>query len=74
MLSRAFKANPGLHFEVFIHKVDSLSDDTRMETQRDIHQRVQDELQVKSKINLLTYSLLLDLRSNDVEFVGGAQK
>ena len=45
-LTRAFKANPGLHFEVFIHKVDSLSDDTRMETQRDIHQRVQDELQV----------------------------
>ena len=51
MMSRAFKANPGLHFEVFIHKVDSLSDDTRMETQRDIHQRVQDELQVKCGIN-----------------------
>ena len=31
-------------FEVFIHKVDGLSDDTKMETQRDIHQRANDDI------------------------------
>jgi len=31
-------------FEVFIHKVDGLSDDTKMETQRDIHQRATADL------------------------------
>ncbi|KAK3871971.1 hypothetical protein Pmani_006243 [Petrolisthes manimaculis] len=41
---RAHKVNPHLRFEVFIHKVDGLSDDTKIETQRDIHQRVNDEL------------------------------
>lgn len=58
-LTRAFKANPGLHFEVFIHKVDSLSDDTRMETQRDIHQRVQDELQDACLDHLIDLSFYL---------------
>ena len=41
---RAYNVNPQLKFEVFIHKVDGLSDDTKIETQRDIHQRVNDEL------------------------------
>ncbi|XP_045620235.1 ras-related GTP-binding protein C isoform X1 [Procambarus clarkii] len=41
---RAHKVNPNLRFEVFIHKVDGLSDDTKIETQRDIHQRANDEL------------------------------
>lgn len=58
-VTRAFKANPGLHFEVFIHKVDSLSDDTRMETQRDIHQRVQDELQDAGLENVIDLSFYL---------------
>ena len=29
---------------MFIHKVDGLSDDTKMETQRDIHQRANDDI------------------------------
>merc|ERR1719209_1370133 len=41
---KAFAVNPKIKFEVFIHKVDGLSDDTKMETQRDIHQRATDEL------------------------------
>lgn len=41
---RAHKVNPHLRFEVFIHKVDGLSDDTKIETQRDIHQRANDDL------------------------------
>lgn len=35
---------PCLNIEVFIHKVDGLSDDFKLDTQREIVQRVQDEL------------------------------
>merc|ERR1719189_2019233 len=41
---KAHAINPVIHFEVFIHKVDSLSDETKMDTQRDIHQRATDDL------------------------------
>jgi Ras-related GTP-binding protein C/D len=43
-VTKAFKVNQGIRFEVFIHKVDGLSDDYKMETQRDIHQRATDDL------------------------------
>jgi Ras-related GTP-binding protein C/D len=39
-VTKAYKVNPRIKFEVFIHKVDGVSDDFKMETQRDIHQRV----------------------------------
>ena len=39
-----FQVNPSIKFEVFIHKVDGLSDDHKIETQRDIHQRANDDL------------------------------
>jgi len=42
--TKAFKVNPGINFEVFIHKVDGLSEDYKMETQRDIHQRANEDL------------------------------
>eukprot|EP00039_Didymoeca_costata_P029223 m.23708 g.23708 ORF g.23708 m.23708 type:complete len:352 (-) comp7533_c0_seq2:5060-6115(-) len=42
---KAYKINPHVTFEIFIHKVDGLSDDHRIETTRDIHQRVNDELE-----------------------------
>ncbi|KAI9802165.1 MAG: GTP-binding protein gtr2 [Piccolia ochrophora] len=35
---------PAINVEVFIHKVDGLSDDFKFDTQRDIVQRIQDEL------------------------------
>lgn len=41
---KAHAINPVIHFEVFIHKVDSLSDETKMETQRDINTRAFDEI------------------------------
>ncbi|XP_029977190.1 ras-related GTP binding Cb [Salarias fasciatus] len=41
---RAHKVNPDINFEVFIHKVDGLSDDHKIEAQRDIHQRANDDL------------------------------
>ena len=43
-VTRAYKVNPDIKFEVFIHKVDGLSDDQKIESQRDIHQRANDEL------------------------------
>ncbi|XP_054910959.1 ras-related GTP-binding protein C-like isoform X3 [Poeciliopsis prolifica] len=43
-VSRAYKVNPDINFEVFIHKVDGLSDDHKIETQRDVHQRANDDL------------------------------
>jgi Ras-related GTP-binding protein C/D len=48
-VTKAFKVNQGIRFEVFIHKVDGLSDDYKMETQRDIHQRANDDLADSSK-------------------------
>lgn len=43
-VTRAHKINESIKFEVFIHKVDGLSDDNKIETQRDILQRATDEL------------------------------
>lgn len=43
-VQKAYKVNPRIKFEVFIHKVDGVSDDFKMESQRDIHQRSQDDL------------------------------
>ncbi|KAJ3053882.1 hypothetical protein HK097_003171 [Rhizophlyctis rosea] len=43
-VTRAHKVNPNISFEVFIHKVDGLSDDHKIETQREIHLRIMDEL------------------------------
>lgn len=43
--TRAYKVNPSIKFEVFIHKVDGLSDDDKMDKQRDIHQRANEDLQ-----------------------------
>jgi Ras-related GTP-binding protein C/D len=43
-VAKAYKINPDIKFEVFIHKVDGLSDDHKIEAQRDIHQRASDNL------------------------------
>lgn len=43
-VTRAYKVNPVINFEVFIHKVDGLSDDHKIEKQRDIHKRANDNL------------------------------
>ena len=39
-IDRAFKINRGLFFEVFIHKVDGVSEDRKLELQRDISHQV----------------------------------
>ncbi|KAG5461864.1 MAG: Gtr1/RagA G protein conserved region-domain-containing protein, partial [Olpidium bornovanus] len=43
-ITQAHRVNPNLLFEVFIHKVDGLSDDYKIDTQRDIQMRMADEL------------------------------
>lgn len=43
-VTRAYQVNQNIRFEVFIHKVDGLSDDRKSEAQRDIHQRATDDL------------------------------
>lgn len=43
-VTKAYKVNQNIKFEVFIHKVDGLGDDFKMESQRDIHQRATDDL------------------------------
>lgn len=43
-VTRAFKCNPHIKFEVFIHKVDGLTDEQKMDTQREIHQRANEDL------------------------------
>lgn len=43
-ICHAYRVNPNIFFEIFIHKVDGLSDDSKIETTRDIHQRVTEEL------------------------------
>lgn len=49
IIKYAVSVNPKIHIEVLIHKIDGLSDDFRLDTQRDIMQRVGD--------NLLDYGL-----------------
>lgn len=46
-VTRAHKVNPSITFEVFIHKADGLSDDVKIETQRDIQQQAMDLLQAE---------------------------
>nr|CAD2134684.1 unnamed protein product [Meloidogyne enterolobii] len=41
---RSYSINKNIKFEVFVHKVDGLSDETKMETHRKIFQTVQDDL------------------------------
>ncbi|KAL1925622.1 uncharacterized protein VTP21DRAFT_505 [Calcarisporiella thermophila] len=43
-LVRAYRVNPGINFEVFIHKVDVLSDESKMDILQEIEQRVRGDL------------------------------
>lgn len=64
-VSRAYRVNPEINFEVFIHKVDGLSDDHKIETQRDIHQRANDDLADASLEKLhLRYAVKTNICSN----------
>lgn len=49
--------NPDLRIEIFIHKIDGLSEDMRLEILRDIQQRVYEELQEYNISPSLSYHL-----------------
>ena len=52
----ASRVNPSMIFEVFIHKVDGLSDDVMIESQRNISLQVREELSEKdTKVNVSFY-------------------
>jgi len=44
VIQRVYKINQNIIFEVFIHKVDCVSDDNKFEIQKDIYQRVKEDL------------------------------
>lgn len=44
VFTTAFGYNPDLKFEVFIHKMDGVAEDLKLDLQRDIHQRAADDL------------------------------
>jgi len=50
IVTRAYEINPKIVFEVFIHKVDGLSDDQKMDSQREIQQQTTEEL-MESKLD-----------------------
>eukprot|EP00316_Scyphosphaera_apsteinii_P001374 CAMPEP_0119305032 /NCGR_PEP_ID=MMETSP1333-20130426/6117_1 /TAXON_ID=418940 /ORGANISM="Scyphosphaera apsteinii, Strain RCC1455" /LENGTH=301 /DNA_ID=CAMNT_0007308031 /DNA_START=167 /DNA_END=1072 /DNA_ORIENTATION=+ len=43
-IATAYRINPSIVFDVFVHKVDSFSDDQRIECQREIQNLLQEEL------------------------------
>lgn len=53
---KAHAVNKQIKFEVFIHKVDGISDDLKMETQRDIVQRASDDLVSSNHVSRVSCS------------------
>ncbi|KAI7684962.1 Ras-related GTP-binding protein C [Sarcoptes scabiei] len=44
IIRKAHQVNPNINFEIFIHKIDGLSDDHKIEARQDIHQRATEDL------------------------------
>lgn len=44
VIEQGYKVNPHIHFEILIHKIDGLNEDFRLDTKRDIIQRINDDL------------------------------
>lgn len=65
-VTRAYKVNPDIKFEVFIHKVDGLSDDHKIECQRDIHQRASDDMIEAGYENILLSFYLTSIYDHSI--------
>uniref|UniRef100_A0A6B2L859 Ras-related GTP-binding protein n=1 Tax=Arcella intermedia TaxID=1963864 RepID=A0A6B2L859_9EUKA len=50
-VTRAYEVNPSMKFEVFIHKVDCLTDEQKLEAHRNIQEQAEEELQ-QSKLDI----------------------
>ncbi|KAJ3123848.1 hypothetical protein HK098_001593 [Nowakowskiella sp. JEL0407] len=66
MIARAHKINPQISYEIFIHKVDELNDDHKLETKRDIHQRITDDLAEFQLENVHTSFHLTSIYDNSI--------
>lgn len=44
VIEQGHKVNPSIHFEILVHKIDGLNDEFRLDTKRDIIQRINDDL------------------------------
>lgn len=44
VIEQGHKVSPSIHFEILIHKVDGLNEEFRLDTKRDIIQRINDDL------------------------------
>jgi len=56
---RAYKVNPSIMFEVFIHKVDGLSDDNKIEAQREIQQQAISDISSSQAAEGIQFSFYL---------------
>jgi Ras-related GTP-binding protein C/D len=65
-VKKAHQVNPDIKFEVFIHKVDGLSDDHKIETQRDIHQRANEDLMDSGDENILLSFYLTSIYDHSI--------
>lgn len=65
---KAHAVNKQIKFEVFIHKVDGISDDLKMETQRDIVQRASDDLVSANSLVYFTFEYILTPSRLSFEF------
>lgn len=66
-VKKAYKVNPKIKFEVFIHKVDGVSDDFKMESQRDI---ATVSLQIHLKNSIIHDNFVFQRASDDLQDVG----
>lgn len=65
-VKKAHQVNPEIKFEVFIHKVDGLSDDHKIETQRDIHQRATEDLLESGDENVMLSFYLTSIYDHSI--------
>ncbi|CAG2112578.1 unnamed protein product, partial [Medioppia subpectinata] len=65
-VKKAHQVNADIKFEVFIHKVDGLSDDHKIETQRDIHQRANEDLMDSGDENILLSFYLTSIYDHSI--------
>ena len=62
----AYKINPRICFEVFVHKVDGLSDHAKIETQRDVQQQVLDDLEDADMANIHVSFFLTNIYDHSI--------
>ncbi|XP_017490399.1 PREDICTED: ras-related GTP-binding protein C-like, partial [Rhagoletis zephyria] len=65
-VKRAHAINPNINFEVFIHKVDGLSDDHKIEARQEIHSRANDDLQDQGDDGILLSFYLTSIYDHSI--------